>query len=325
MKDLIVFMCIAILMAGHGHDVMADTVYLNDGSQVKGIVVESYHDHIVLSTFEGEKEIVRDSIKDILYDKKEQNLLKLGDYHQGKGNPAKAYSYYKKAYEINPDNKEVRDKFIFIRSAILKNPERQFKSDMMRKQALFRESGRVYNPRIKKEHDPPESVLKETTGIILYEDNNMPKISGVLPLSAASESGLKAGDMIYGIWGKMTGYLELDAVIDMLINNPSPEIALTIKRRITVPILKGPAQGLSGDAGISLDLTEDGLVIKALRRGSASAKSGLREGDIITEINGKSTRYMPINDAVSGIKKDFLSGKLQFDILRDISLWRKEG
>ena len=323
MKAFITFIYVAVLVIGLEYFVAADTVYFNDGGETKGIVVENYHNRIVLSTFEGEKEIEKTSIKDILYDRREQNLLKLGDYHQEKGNFLQAYSYYKKAYEINPDYKEARDKFIYARSIFLKNPEKQFKSDMARKQALFKEAGKVYSPVIKEKNDIPETVLKNKIGIVLYEDDYMPRVASVVPLSSGSQSGIKAGDVIYSIWGKMTGYLDLDIVVDMIINNPSPEIALTIKRRIRISRIKGSAQDLN-NSGISIDMIEEGLVVKAVRPGSDAAKNGLLEGDIITNINEEPTRYMPLNTAVFKIREAFVLDKLQLDILRSIYLWRKE-
>jgi len=323
MKAFITFVYVVVLVVVSEYFVAADTVHLIDGSETKGIVVENYHNRIVLSTFEGEKEIEKTSIKDILYDRREQNLLKLGDYHQEKGNFLQAYSYYKKAYEINPDYKEVRDKFIYARSIFLKNPEKQFKSDMARKQALFKETGKVYNPVIKEKNDIPETVLKNKIGIVLYEDDYMPKIASVVPLSSGSQSGIKTGDIIFSIWGKMTGYLDLDIVVDMIINNPSPEIALTIKRRIQISRLKGLARG-SDEPGISIGIIEEGLAVKAVRPGSDSAKNGLLEGDIITNINGEPTRYMPLNTAAFKIQENFVSDKLQLDILRSVYLWRKE-
>ena len=323
MKAFITFVYVVVLLIASEYFVAADTVYFNDGSETKGIVVENYHNRIVLSTCEGEKDIDKASIKDILYDRREQNLLKLGDYHQEKGNLSKAYSYYKKAYEINPNYKEARDKFIFIRSALLKNPERQFKSDMARKQALFKETGKVYNPVIKEKKHIPETTLKNKIGIVLYEDDYMPRVASVVPLSSGAQSGIKAGDVIYSIWGKMTGYLDLDIVVDMIINNPSPEIALTIKRKVQISRLKGLARG-SDVPGISIGMIEEGLVVKAVRPGSDSAKSGLLEEDIITNINEEPTRYMPLNTAAFKIQENFVSDKLQLDILRNMYLWRKE-
>jgi C-terminal processing protease CtpA/Prc len=309
-----------MLTAAAEFPVLADTVYLNDESEIKGIVVENYHNRIVISTFEGERKIDRSDIKDILYDRREQNLLKLGDYHSEKGNIRTAYSYYKKAYEINPGYKEARDKFIHMRSSLLRNPEKQFQSEMTKKQKLFRQSGRIYEPKLITADNTPDSILKEKTGISLYMDDHMPKVSNVLPMSPASQSGIKESDIIFSIWGRLTGYMGLDLIIDMIINSPSPEILLTISRKISVP---RSTRGLS-DPGMSLLIVEGGIAIKEIKNDSDGAKSGLLAGDIITDINGESTCYMPLNTAALKIESNFLSDKLEFDILRDISLWRKE-
>jgi C-terminal processing protease CtpA/Prc len=301
----------------------ADTVYLNDGGEIKGIVVENYHNRIVLSTFEGEKELDKISIKDIVYDRREQNFIKLGDYHKEKGNLTKAYSYYKKAYEINPNYKEARDKFVYIRSALLRNPERQMRSDIARKQALFKESGKVYSADIKRNHNKPENELVKKVGISLYSDKHMPKVSSVTPLSPASQCGIEKGDIIFSLWGRMTGYLDLDTIADMMVDDPSPEISLVIKRRIHIPRSNTLGQG-TDNSGMSLEINEEGLMIKSIRRGSDAAKSGLLERDIITNINEESTRYMPLDKAILNIEESFKSDNLKIDILRSMSLWRKE-
>jgi C-terminal processing protease CtpA/Prc len=320
MKFIIVFICYIMLAAVAEYPVLADTVYLYDESEIKGIVVENYHNRIVLSTFEGEKEIDKSDIRDILYDRREQNLLKLGDYHNEKGNIRTAYSYYKKAYEINPGYKEARDKFIHMRSSLLRNSERQLQSEITKKQKLFRQSGRIYEPELTTTDNAPDSILREKTGISLCMYDHMPKVLNVLPLSPASQSGIKESDIIFSIWGRLTGYMELDSVIDMIINNPFPEIVLTISRKISV---SRSARGLS-NPGISLLIVEGGIAIKEIRNGFDGAKSGLLEGDIITDINGEPTRYMPLNAAAVKIESNFLSDKLKLDILRDVSLWRKE-
>jgi hypothetical protein len=314
----------ALLVSGLQYTTSADTVYFNDGSEIKGIVVENYHNWIVLNTFDGEKQIDKAEIKDIIYDRREQNLIKLGDYHQGKGNSVKAYTYYKKAYELNPGYKEARDKFIHMRSSLLRGPDRQFKSDMDRKRALFMESGRVYDPVIREKILTPEAKLKENTGLVIFLDDHMPKISMIMPSSAAEKSGLKQGDIIFSLWGKLTGYMDLDSIVGMMIYSQSPEIILAVKRRIALVPHKSQSNSLS-HIGISIDFREDGLVVKDLKNGSDAASSGLLQGDIITDINKESTRYMPLRSAIGKIEEGFASGDLQLDILRNTSLWRKEG
>ena len=57
----------------------ADSITLADGKEEKGIVVEEYGDRIVISTYEGEKTILKKNIRTMNFDLPEQNLSKLGD------------------------------------------------------------------------------------------------------------------------------------------------------------------------------------------------------------------------------------------------------
>jgi len=302
----------------------ADTVCLKDGDEIKGIVVENYHQSIVLNTIDGEKRFDKADIKDILYDRKEQNLIKLGDYYQQNRNLAKAYTYYKKAYELNPDYKEAKDKFIYIRSTLLRNPEKQFKDDMARKQALFKESGKLYNPKVKEILISEKERFKRATGLVLTSDSGMPKVTSVTSRSAADESGIKGGDIIISIWGKLTGYIDLDVIMDMILESPSPEIIMSIERKIIIHALGKNSRSLD-EVGLSLRMQEDnGLTVESLKHGSDIARSGLVKGDIIIDIDGAPARYMPFSAAKNKISNSFLTGNLALDIVRDLVLWRKE-
>jgi len=323
MKLLKNFISIACLILLFQFTATADTVCLKDGSEVKGIVVENYHQSIVLSTIYGEKHFDKSDIKDILYDRKEQNLVKLGDYYQQNKNLAKAYTYYKKAYELNPDYKEAKDKFIYTRSTLLRNPEKQFKDNMARKQAFFKESGKLYNPKIEKTTITEEERFEKATGLILVSDKGMPKIIKVTPFSAAEESGIREGDIIISIWGKLTGYLDLDTIMDMIMESPSSEITLSIKRRIVIPASGEQDKGLD-NIGLSLKMQEGGLAVIVLRRSSMAVRSGLMEGDIITHIDGTPVRYIPFNAAKNKISDSLLRSNVNLDIVRDTALWRKE-
>ncbi|NQT95184.1 MAG: hypothetical protein HQ572_01925 [Candidatus Omnitrophica bacterium] len=234
MKNIIII-SVSFILCNCVSNLYADTVYFEGGSEEKGIVVEKYHDRIILNTIDGEKDIQRSEIKDILYDRKEENLVKLGDFHQRKGNQKRAYQYYKKAYELNPEFKEAKDKFIHLRSVILRTPEKQLQDSMSRKQALFKHSGKVYDPSTtKKVPSTQEENFKAATGLILTMDKELPIVESVGNASAAEEAGLVTGDQIVAIWGKMAGYLDLTTMIEMIMENPSAEIIFTIKRKITI-------------------------------------------------------------------------------------------
>ncbi|MDD5504955.1 MAG: PDZ domain-containing protein [Candidatus Omnitrophica bacterium] len=320
---LLCFQSASLACLSSGSSALADTVYQNDGSEIKGIVVENYATHIILSTFEGEKRIDKALIKDILYDTIEQNLSKLGDYHQERGNFSKAYSYYKRAHDANPAFKEAREKFIFMRSTLLRNPEKKFKNDMERKKDLFMKSGRAYTPSEKTSAVSPRERLRSSIGITLHDSDYAPRIGSVDPLSPADKSGIREADIIYSIWGKMVGYLETDSVIDLLIGGPSSEISLVIKRAITISRRKGHGD-MQADCGISFGMEEEGLVVQAVRPGSDAAVNGLTARDLIVAINEEPTRYMPVNTAVSKVKSFYMSDRLRLDILREVSLWRKD-
>lgn len=307
-------------------DAKADTLCMQDGDEKKGIVVESYHDRVILSTVDGEIEIKKADIKDILYDRREQNLVKLGDFHEQKGNPIKAYTYFRKAYQLNPDYKEAQDRFIHIRSILLRRPEKQMMDEIARKQSLFKEVGRPYQPQITEGvSNTIEDRLKDATGLVLVSENEMPRVAMVLSNSSAQKAGIQREDFIYSVWGRLTGYLDLITICNMIMDNPSPEIILALKRKIAVTLnpAKDRRYGGVGGIGFSFDLKEEGLTITEVAAGSIAAQQDLAKGDLVTAIEGESTRYMPLKEAKVLIDKSCSEGKVELEIIRETILWKK--
>ncbi len=320
-KNTIIFICFLLFLSASSS---ADTLYLKNDQQVKGIVVENYQHSIILSTADGERRFKKSDIKDIVYDRKEQNMVKLGDYYQQNKNLSKAYYYYKKAYELNPDYKEAREKFFYVRSSLLRNPEKQFNDDMERKRAMFKESGKIYDPEIK--YNPPteRELFEKSTGLVLVSDENMPKVSRVIPSSPADRAGIEKNDIILSVWGRLTGYLDIDSIISMIMRNASPEITLSIKREIIISAKDRRLESLY-DAGFTLDIPEQGITVESVREGSLAGSNGLAKRDIVLDINGESVRYMPFDTAKSRIVNAFLSGNsVTLTVARDIVMWRKE-
>ena len=63
--------CVSCLIAVNA--VFADTIYMQDESIIKGLIVEEHHDRVVFSTADGESPVFRGDIDEIFYDRLEQN------------------------------------------------------------------------------------------------------------------------------------------------------------------------------------------------------------------------------------------------------------
>ena len=68
----------------------------------------------------------------------------------------------------------------------------------------------------------------------------------------------------------------------------------------------------------------DGLTVSAVKDGSTASEAGLKPNDIITAINGSSTRYMPLNRAIELIKRS-MGGKVDLTVKKEMVIWGKGG
>jgi carboxyl-terminal processing protease len=66
------------------------------------------------------------------------------------------------------------------------------------------------------------------------------------------------------------------------------------------------------------------MTVSEIKDGSSAQEAGLKTGDIITAINGKSTRYMPLNKALDMIKMS-KDNNVTLALRRDVVIWGKEG
>jgi len=301
---------------------LADTVFLKNGEQKKGIVVEEYIDRIKLSTIDGEIEILKSDIKDILYDLMVQNLIKLGDFHMQKGNLARAYAYYHKAYQSDPSFEPAASRYLETRSKLLQQPQQQLEERLEKKKVLLRISRGL--PVVEEEFSVNfEEKLKKQIGLRLIPKNGRPFVGEVFPGSPAFDAGIKTGDCIIAVWNRLTGYMELEEVCDMILDTRTGEVKLTIEREAAF-IKEEDAQytkGGIGSTGLYLDITDKGLTITGILDNSISQRSGFLESDVITKISGKPTRYMPRGESINLIKS--LGEDVTFTIHRDITVWKR--
>lgn len=287
----------------------ADTIYLNDGQEVKGIVVEEYNDRITFSTADGEISIMKTNIKELQFDTEEDNLIKLAELAQGQKDYTKAYTYYDLAIKLNPDSKRAKDGIIFLQGYMFRKKEID-KEELIKRRDEIEKYGAFIDTQKKGEDEFKEAAekLRKTIGITLKSKGNLPDIATIAVKSAAYEAGVRQGDLLVAVWGKLTGYMSLKEVMGLLLEKPAREIKATIERTINVG---------SNEAAFTMEF--DGLTVSKVNEDG----SGLKKGDLVVAIDGKSTRYMPLKKALEMIR-DSKERSVKLTIRRELVLWRGE-
>ncbi len=295
-----------------------DTVVMKNKEYIKGVVVEEYKDRIVLSTVDGEKQIMRKDIANIMFDLEEQNLTNIGDRYQDRKLYKKAYYYYQRALEINPYYKRAKDGLNYVQTYLVNGG----RADKLRyiqslnEQLKGREGALVYDMQEKDRH------LRDGLGITLKNVGRSYVITSVSKNSPAEKAGIKKGDVLSVIWGRPVKYMEPIEVMNRLLDPTVMDSKLVIERSYMLRLEDRP-ESYTSLVGIKLDFSEmEGLEVKKVSTQSAAEKAGIKEGDIILEVQGKSTRYMPLKD-VENIIYSRRGKDLALKTSREVVIWKK--
>jgi len=309
----ILVVCLRMILVSY-----ADTVILNSDERIKGVIVEDYKDRIVVSTIDGEKEIMRNDIKSVIYDLEEQNLTNLGDYYQDQGAYEKAYYYYDKALEVNPEYKRARDGLGYL-GTYLQQTSRRIKLDQLDR---ANEESKWRSRRPSATEPTKEEKIERTFGFSLKDEQGKFKIRNIIPGSTADKAGLKEGDTLLSAWGRSVSYMQPEDVMRKLLVPGIMDIQITIGRDYNLELPEKKAKYnvlLGGKLGFS---EMDGLILEDVYEGGKAEAAGLRKGDIITGLSGKTTRYMAMEEAADIISE--AQGKaVILQIKRDIIMWKK--
>lgn len=305
----------------------SDTIYTEDNQEIKGIIVEDYKDRVVFSTADGEKTIMKSGIKELYYDTEEQNLIALAQLARDKGDFISAFAYYDKAFKMNPDSKAAKDGIVFLQGYLFKKDVAQ-KEEAVRRHNEFEERGagpaaaktarEIYREDMEK--------LKEKAGIILSSEGGMIRIKDCLAGSPAYEAGIRPGDTLIAIWGRLVGYMSQEETVRTLLEKTSLETRCTIERSVDIGINKdrGPLSGVNDLIGVDLKMRLDGLTVADVKARSPAESAGLERGDLITAINGNPTRYMPLKRAAELIKKS-KGDSVKLTFRRETVMWGTGG
>jgi len=297
----------------------ADTVTLKNGDIVKGVILENYVDRILVSTYEGEKSIMKSKIARLKYDAQEDNLLSLGEYYRKKENFDDAYFYYKKAYAANPDSKAAKDGITLSKQAFFRKARDRHQDAVEKRRIIeaFKSKGRFDEvPKDK------EKILKDVLGVALKMDGINPIVERIERRSVAEISGIRLGDRIIAIWSSLTGFLSKDEVISRLIDRTPRELKLTIERDIKVGKKRHIfVRSTENFIGTRFVMQWDGLTVGDVIADGPAGRAGLKTGDLVMKIEGKPTRYMNAPNMHELIRK--AQGEVAFTIRREISVWKK--
>ena len=314
-KRLVAAVFILVFMAfGFRTSARADTIYTDDGKELRGIVVEDYQDRLVFSTADGEITLMKSNIQRLYFDSEEDNLIKLAELAAERRDYTKAFAYYDMAYKLNPNSKAAKDGLVFLQGYFFRKEETK-KEDEVKK----REDFENYGTAVPTEKNTEESVndlaenLKKGIGITFANEGATPKVEAVGMNSPAEEAGVKPGDRLVAVWGRLTGYMPLKDLMATLSEKPALELKCTLERVINVSV-----NGL----GASFSMEFDGLTVSAVKEDSSAFEAGLKKGDLVTDINDNSTRYMPLKKAMQMIRHS-KDGIVKLTIRREALIWRK--
>lgn len=302
----------------------ADTIYLKDGHERKGVVVEDYHDRIVLSTEGGEVSIARDSIVQIGYDHAEENLAKLGEQYKDKGDYRTALYYYEAAAKLNPDFKVAREGALFVSNLLYSEHESDLEMQVQLRQDTEEKMGRVLDEDL---HVPDLSEKRERIykglGLSLDMVDQSFRVVRVVRRSSAERAGLRPGDRIVSVWGKLITYMRPGDAYRLFLDENMKEVRMVFARDCAIPLRKKRfLRGTGYVLGGRLTMELEGLTVGHTEPAGPLAKAGLVQADRITEIAGSSTRYMPLT-SVYNIIGQKSGNPVAVEIEREISLWRK--
>ena len=303
----------------------ADTIYTNDKEEVRGVVVEDYKDRVIFSTADGEKTVMKSDMSALYYDSEEDNLMKLSQLAQEREDFSSAYAYCDKALKLNPDSKRAKEGRIFLQGYLFRK-EAALKEEAVRRQEEIEHSG----GHVTIEESGPEETaraiekFKKTTGIAIGLNGNFPQVVDIKDGSSAYEAGMRRGDILVAIWGRLTGYMSLKEVIDNLGEKSSSETRCVIERvyDVTINDNRNPLSSSNDLIGASFNTEFDGHVVSALSREIGPAhEAGLEKGDLLTAIDGESTRYMPLRKVVETIRRS-KQKSVKLTIRRELTFWR---
>src|SRR5204862_222230 len=122
-----------------------------------------------------------------------------------------------------------------------------------------------------------ENLVKESLGIVLIENEGVFNINEAVPGSSADKAGIRKGDFLVGIWGRLIRYSKLDDILSELIGPKYSEVKIILEKDISISLETG--KETYKELGILLSFEYEGLAIKDVIPGKKGEEAGFKKGD----------------------------------------------
>lgn len=277
---------ILIILSFCASPLFADTVYFQNGSSEKGLIVDEYADRFILNTEYGAKNILKKNIKNIAYDTPEQNLIQLGKFNESKSDFKNALYYYKEAYKLNPSSQVIKDSIERAQGKALQNYS-QTSKEAVEEKMLGLEAESIGVEKALGEKNLFRKI-NNATGLLLKKSGGFLEVESVRINSEASRRGINKEDKIVSTWGTSLIYEDFYKALKAL-DGPKDSILKINIERIVKLVKRG---------GISFTLKPEGLFIKN------SAMPLVKKDDLVVDINGTDAAYLGVKEAEDLIKNN---------------------
>lgn len=312
----------ALLLALISLPIHADTVIRKDGSELKGVLVEEHKDRFIISTADGEVPVMKADVRDLAIDGEEANLLYLAGKAVEAGDYAKATEYYESVLKIDPASEAAKKGMVRLRETSFQRAE-AVKGKTIRPDYVDR-YGSV--PIVGKRGDEVEALtqrLFRALGLKLESATGCHRVSAVNRDSPAFGAGIRKGDCLVAVHGRLIRYMPLPEVMRLLLQEGNASVRCTIERTVNVGTAHRPLSfNAAAIIGATLYLGSDGMAVKDVREGAAAKEAGMANGDIVTAIGGAQTRYMPLAKA-DEVLRSSKGGPVELTIRRETVIWRE--
>lgn len=279
----------------------ADTILLKNDKELKGLVVERHADRIILSTEKGEIPILLSGIKDIRYDDPEQNFMQIGRAYEAEHKYGEALAYYEKAAEVNPNFDEAKAAAAAMKSRFWAATTQGPQSEMEKQNAIYESwgQGKSLDVSPEKEMRKNAKILSQNLGLVIAKKGDWVRVAEAHLKKDAASAGLRRGDRLAAIDGESLRYLNVGVVTLKLTVPADSSFTLEYERDITV---RSRTEGKAWkDLGLKLKLEPKGIMVEKVSDDSPAAAAGIKEGDLLTQVNGQSTRYLAIGKVMEAV------------------------